>query len=1153
MITANIAPTKVVPAATTLTPYYDDFDEDKNFHRFLFRPGYAVQARELTGLQTMLQNQIERFGNHIFQNGSLVLGGQITMDTSVVYLNLQTTYANSSINVGAFSQNTITYGSGNAVVRAHVFGARAAVGTAPPTLVIKYLTGDEFGADTVIKAGDEYANTAIADHTGRASIASINDGIFYINGYFVKVPSQTVILDKYTPYANVKVGLEYSEDIIDENDDSTLLDPAQESSNYQAPGAARLQVNFDLTTRTLDTEDEESFVEIMRVENGIIKKQVKTPTYSVIGDTLARRTFDESGSYTVRRFLLSVQDHATDNTKLSLVLDPGKAYIKGYEYENISQEILDLDKARDTKAATYRAHTLSVGNYLNVQNVSNTFDVSTMELTDLHAVNVNSINVSTALGYASSKVGTARVKEVRYNFRGTSTDSNTDIMSISLFDMRFANITSNVSASSANGIQLYDPTGKFSNTDGAYVGSTVRITSGSGAGEKHNIVRYIGQSRTINIAGNFYNAPTGGASGSGISLDLDFDSVKSLRTHGAYTPGATSNASANVHISSFESANGYTRLYEPERQTLLYRMSDRFVKANTITNQSYEYYKYLSAPTAFSAAGTTTIALASGENFYTTNDTTGVATTTLTGIAAYRTDNGKRINLSNVSISGDGQTASLAIPGEGATVPFKAYVRVMALSGSKTIQKSKILRSANTTHMLATGTSLNVATSAGTTNTKVKTDADNTGQAVITNPSGKPDEWMSLFMSDVKEISAIYDLDGAAIPAAGTSLTAYTDVIADFKFDNGQRSTHYDHAAITLRPSKGRKKGPLVVCFKWYEHTSGDSDGYGYFTVDSYTSPETYEGIPIFVDQDKMEYPLSDCIDFRPTRSNKSSTSPHYTYEEVRIPVNGTVFFADYDYYLPRKSYLAMTTDLSKPFKVLNGISAKLPIDPKLNGDSMLLYKLTLDPYTLTKSNVQVEFVENKRYTMRDIGRLETRIEHLEYYQLLSILETAANAMKILDANGLERTKYGILADSFSSQAYGDIIDDDYFVSIDTTESGMYPASNVAAIGLQLTSNTNTVLTGQSLTLKFTQTPAIIQNTATKWVPVQPYMVSQWVGAVEMDPPADNWIETKVAPEVVIQSTVNQSVTTDTKPNNPLALKAGAAKRQFALPVKRKR
>ena len=56
-----------------VTPYYDDFDATKNFHRVLFRPGYAIQARELTQLQTILQNQVTQFGNHVFKDGSQVI------------------------------------------------------------------------------------------------------------------------------------------------------------------------------------------------------------------------------------------------------------------------------------------------------------------------------------------------------------------------------------------------------------------------------------------------------------------------------------------------------------------------------------------------------------------------------------------------------------------------------------------------------------------------------------------------------------------------------------------------------------------------------------------------------------------------------------------------------------------------------------------------------------------------------------------------------------------------------------------------------------------------------------------------------------------------------------------------------------------------
>ena len=73
-------------------PYFDDFEENaknKNYHKILFKPGTAVQARELTQTQSVLQDQIKLFGNHIFQNHTPVSGGQITTNFRVRYLKLQ--------------------------------------------------------------------------------------------------------------------------------------------------------------------------------------------------------------------------------------------------------------------------------------------------------------------------------------------------------------------------------------------------------------------------------------------------------------------------------------------------------------------------------------------------------------------------------------------------------------------------------------------------------------------------------------------------------------------------------------------------------------------------------------------------------------------------------------------------------------------------------------------------------------------------------------------------------------------------------------------------------------------------------------------------------------------------------------------------------
>ena len=69
-------------------PYNDDFDESKNFHQILFVPSVAVQARELTQLQTILQNQIERFGKHIFKDGTILTGCNFTFDPNYNYVKL---------------------------------------------------------------------------------------------------------------------------------------------------------------------------------------------------------------------------------------------------------------------------------------------------------------------------------------------------------------------------------------------------------------------------------------------------------------------------------------------------------------------------------------------------------------------------------------------------------------------------------------------------------------------------------------------------------------------------------------------------------------------------------------------------------------------------------------------------------------------------------------------------------------------------------------------------------------------------------------------------------------------------------------------------------------------------------------------------------
>ena len=79
-----------MPQKTNLNvnPYFEDFDASKNFYKILFRPGYSIQTRELTQIQSILQNQIESYGKYAFKQGDLVVPGEVGLNTRLDYVKL---------------------------------------------------------------------------------------------------------------------------------------------------------------------------------------------------------------------------------------------------------------------------------------------------------------------------------------------------------------------------------------------------------------------------------------------------------------------------------------------------------------------------------------------------------------------------------------------------------------------------------------------------------------------------------------------------------------------------------------------------------------------------------------------------------------------------------------------------------------------------------------------------------------------------------------------------------------------------------------------------------------------------------------------------------------------------------------------------------
>ena len=411
-----------------VTPYYDDFTEDSNFHRVLFRPAFSIQARELTQMQSILQNQIERLGSHFFKEGAVVIPGQVGFDITYSYVKIKPEFV-----VGSVTHTVETYretlvgkklkGSESLVV-AKVVGSAAATTSDELTLFVKYeqsntpaatstLSADQGTTSYKFKNGENiqidtaftYTHATAGSQTfttnsevceaidssacGTGSSASVQKGVFYIRGSFVQTTAQTIVLDKYTNSPSYRVGFQVTESLSTPEEDSTLLDNATGSTNFAAKGAHRLKYSLTLTKKDIGSADDADFIELMTLRSGNVESMVRSTEYSVLEETLARRTFDESGDYIVRGFNLDLREHLDDGlndgvfseadggdaSKVAIGLSPGKAYVRGFEIETIGQTFVPLDKARTTEFTQNYPTMFSAGNFLQVENTYNTPDI----------------------------------------------------------------------------------------------------------------------------------------------------------------------------------------------------------------------------------------------------------------------------------------------------------------------------------------------------------------------------------------------------------------------------------------------------------------------------------------------------------------------------------------------------------------------------------------------------------------------------------------------------------------------------------------------------------------------------------------------------------------------------------------------------------
>jgi hypothetical protein len=353
--------------------------------------------------------------------------------------------------------------------------------------------------------------------------------------------------------------------------------------------------------------------------------------------------------------------------------------------------------------------------------------------------------------------------------------------------------------------------------------------------------------------------------------------------------------------------------------------------------------------------------------------------------------------------------------------------------------------------------------------------------------------------------------------SASSDPTVTTDITDWYTFDDGQTETHYDLATITRKDGYPVPKGAVRVIFDYFSHTTGNAGDY--FSVDSYAMP--YEKIPYFV-YTGGSIALADVLDFRP-RINDAGTAYSSTgASQSELPKLGFETIASYSYYLSRRDKIAL--DIDGKFYTIPGVPSLTPQEPKDPELGMLLAKANISPYTLypDKGSVIMETVDNKRYTMRDIGKLDKRIENLEYYTALSLLESDTKSLSIQDDAGLERFKNGFIVDNFKGQSLGDIGSVEYRCSIDMTNQELrpfYTMDNVNLVEKNQIDDDRTgdgyQLTGDIITLPYNSIEFIKQPFASRTENVNPFAVFTFLGTMALNPPSDDWFETDRRPDVV--------------------------------------
>jgi len=1124
-----------------VSPFFDDYDPNKKYYRILYRPSVAVQARELTQTQTIIQNQIEKFASHIFLDGSRVDGCNPTIIPNLDFVRVQDKFiGNNELFIEDIPTNCLLVGNTS--------GVRATIEVAKEGLVINYpntnrfyvkyiSTGSQVGNVyyTTFANGEEidiyndfqdkfaeldpdnivYKTKVISTNStilavGKGYGFKIEDGVIYQKGYFQLIDSQKIVIRDYDQNTfNTVVGFETEEEIVTENQDPSLTDNALGYPNENAPGAYRLKLNPIIVARDKDKiSNNDPFFALFEFSNitGELLINRSDDPYNRFGEFVAARTYDESGDYVTRPFLVEATD--SDNaSKFAYRVSAGKGYVHGKSVEYIASRAIEADKSISTNFAKNQNITANYGNFIRVKQFAGIAPLSNLQQINIYNAPQEAITRGYPSAPSGTLVGTAKIKSVIYDGGVAGTPECT-------FRLYLTDIQMNPGYSFAGSAKSFaldnGPFGDF------YCDTVIDPFSKS----------VLDQTGKLSLV-----LPFGKKAVKSLMVNGDYDTNFYFRTSVATqvsTNGFIAVTTSSSHPGGVD-AIGYSAgpLGDALEKQLIVTLKTSVVTSNFsgVTANVFQFPANSGIYYANISSGQIASYFYPGEHMYLSGQKYRVVNVT----------NNSTVQLAGTPPAGPGQAFAKFWPA-GYVVPLDNNIsggRREAVVTSPTAMAitsgvgntSAPLTSAGdvTVQLRMSRSSAQAAKKDVLKNILVKLNLSN-------NAGGVSGPWR-LGLPDA------YSINGVWASSSGYTTDTSADVTNMFSLNSGQKDEIYDHAQLFIKPQFARalqSKPFVVVSLNVFR--ANTSTGIGFFSVDSYPTsnvvpiPEnniSWAEIPIYRSGSSV-YDLRDCIDIRAVKSNTAVYTSDLASATVNPPVTQTFIpgassylvepdtniTSDIEYYLGRIDLV--TIGASGSLGVVQGVPSENPRVPIVDVDAMTICTAYVPPFPTLSAAAGAQFKRtdyavstkasfNRVYTMRDIGVLDKRIERLEYYNTLNLLEQNAKTLQIPDATtGLSRFKNGFFADPMNSHALADVGSIEYRWSIDSLYGfgrPLYASQNIN-MNFEGNKSTNVVQNGRYVTLPFTSERIIYQPFATK-VRNNTQDAWSWKGSMSLFPPYD--------------------------------------------------